>query len=127
MSIAAAFIIALLISMIFLSPTGYRRDRIAVVPVILFFTVLFMAGIAAQYWITPFGPIIWGVSWLPVLFMVLLFSILLSSPPVRYHRRELAAGEPATGSAEPISPLVWAMLVLLLTAIIIGVSRKAAF
>ena len=44
-----------------------------------FFLVIFLVSWAAAIWITPRGPAVVGVYWLPVIFTALLFAILLAA------------------------------------------------
>ena len=48
-----------------------------------------MAGIASQYWITPFGPVLYGISWMPLLFIILIFTFLFAAPSP-YERRNIS-------------------------------------
>ena len=50
-----------------------------------FFLVVFLVIWAGGIWMTPIGPTVWGVYWLPFLVIGLLFMILLAatSPPSR--------------------------------------------
>lgn len=79
-----------------------------------------MAGIAAQFWIISFGPVIWGVSWLPTLFVVVIFALLFSTPPMHkiVVKNESAATDPAVVA---ISIFIWTLLFILAAAIVIGV------
>ena len=80
MSIFAAFIIALLFSLLFSS--GYRKGG-SLVPLGMFFLILFMATLAGHYWIVPFGPILWGVAWLPLIFIGIISALLFVAPSPR--------------------------------------------
>jgi len=116
MGVLGAFIIALFVAILF-SP--YKRSD-SFMPLFILFLVLFAAGIAAQFWIVPFGPVFWGVSWLRILFIVFIFALLFSTPAP--HRRSRV--EDATDSAPAaaaIGILVWLILLVLIVAIIIGI------
>src|SRR3954463_6664290 len=120
MSIFAAFILALLISLLF--APGYRRGSYA--PLVIFFFILFMAGIASQYLITPFGPVWYGISWMPILLIILIFTFLFAAPSP-YERRRIANSnddekQPASAAAAAISIYVWLLFTILLIAIIVG-------
>src|SRR5437870_2306081 len=81
----ASFIIAIIFAFLF---TGYRGKGSAASMVVLFF-ILFMAGLATPFWIIPFGPVWWGVSWVQLFFVMLLLALLFSVPspkPDRDHR-----------------------------------------
>jgi hypothetical protein len=122
MSIFAAFILALLISLLF--APGYRKG--SYLPLALFFFLLFLAGVASQYWITPFGPVWWGVSWGPLGFILLLFTLLFIVPSP-YERTvvktNVAETPPATAA---ISIFMWLLLLMLLVAIVLGIFIKPA-
>jgi hypothetical protein len=126
MSIFAAFILALLISLLF--APGYRRGSYA--PLVIFFFILFMAGIASQYWITPFGPVWYGISWMPILLIILIFTFLFAAPSP-YERRRIANSnndekQAASAAAAAISIYVWLLFTILLIAIIVGALTKTA-
>jgi hypothetical protein len=115
MGILGAFIIALMVAILF-SP--YKGQN-SVMPLVILFLVLFAAGIAAQFWVVPFGPVFLGVAWFRILFIVLIFALLFSSPPP--HRRISSASEAVN---EPVvtavSVFVWIILFILVAAIVIG-------
>ena len=123
MSIFAAFILALIISLLF--APGYRRGSFA--PLIIFFFVLFMAGMASQYWIIPFGPMWWGISWMPLLFIILIFTFLFAAPSP-YERRNISKTndekQAASAAVAAISIYIWLLFTILFIAIIVGVLTK---
>jgi hypothetical protein len=125
MGILAALFIALLVSAIF--APGYRRNG-SITALFVFFFVLFLAGIAAQYWIVPFGPSYWGVYWFPNVFFVLLLALLFLSP-TSYGNRKVTTGtgsvEEASTAAAVISAFVWLILIGLVIAIIAGYYRNS--
>src|SRR4051812_19109667 len=112
MLIFSAFIVALLVALLF--APGYRKGSFA--PLIVFFMILFLAGIASQYWIMPFGPVWWGVSWMPLLFIILLFSFLFSAPsPYEKRAAKSSTVQEATSiGVAAVSIFIWLLLVLLL-------------
>lgn len=121
MGILAALIIALLVSLIF--SAIYRNGPLS--SLLIFFLILFMGGMAAQFWIVPFGPVVWGVAWLPLLFIVLIFAFLFSTP-VPFQRNATKADEKNTIAAPVVLALnifIWALLVLLLVAVVAGYYR----
>ena len=125
MSILGALILALLISLLF-SP-GYRRGAYA--PLLIFFFILFMAGIASQYWIPPFGPVWYGVSWIPMLFIILIFTLLFAAPSP-YERRSITKTndekQAASTASAAISIYVWLIFIILFIAILVGHFRIPA-
>jgi hypothetical protein len=124
MSIFAAFVLALLIALI-ISPAYRGRGNAAIGSLVVFFFILFMAGVASQFWIIPFGPVLWGIAWLPLLFIILIFAFLFAAPSP-YQRSTTRTGEKAeeiSTAGEAISIFIWLLLSLLLIAIIIGYYR----
>lgn len=113
--ILAAFVIALVVAILF-SP--YRRNE-SLMPLIILFFVLFLAGLSAQFWIVPFGPVFLGVNWLGILFVVFIFALLFSAPPL--HRRTIPANDTAEEPAvRALSAFVWIILFLLVISIAVG-------
>jgi len=51
--------------------------------IVLFFLVIFLATWAGGAWLAPFGPGLWGISFLPFLLVGLVFALLLAAvaPP----------------------------------------------
>ncbi|MFO7462127.1 MAG: hypothetical protein R6X07_16035 [Desulfatiglandales bacterium] len=47
--------------------------------IVLFFLVIFLASWAGGAWLTPFGPGLWGISFLPFLLVGLIFALLLAA------------------------------------------------
>jgi hypothetical protein len=115
MGILGSLLLAFVVSILFLP---YRRND-PVAPLLFFFFILFMGGLAAQYWITPFGPVLWGVAWFPVLFVVLIFAMLFSITPSSRN----AADWPPEGAAA-IGVIAWILLVLLFVAAAFGIWYK---
>ncbi len=109
--------IALLVSLIF-SP--YRGGSIA--PLVIFFLILFLAGIAGMFWIVPFGPTIAGVAVLPILFPIMIFALLISLPPPdRQNKKNINEEEPEPKPpVAEISLFAWLLFGLLLIAILAG-------
>jgi hypothetical protein len=124
MSILAAFIIALLLTLA-LAP-GYRGRPDPITPLIIFFFTLFLIGLAAQFWIVPFGPLLWGIAWVPLLFVVLLFSLAFAAPsPYKGRRNEIKASEAsaAESAGAAVSFFIWLLFILLFIAVAIGYFR----
>jgi len=44
-----------------------------------FLLILILAGIAAEAWITPVGPVIWDVAWIPTLVVIIGVALLLGA------------------------------------------------
>ncbi|MDZ4667422.1 MAG: hypothetical protein SGJ00_06005 [bacterium] len=122
MSIFVAFLIALLVSGLFSSP--YLSKGSSMAPLAIFFFFLFLAGIAGGYWIVPFGPVILGVAWLPLLFIIFVVAILFSAPPP--HQRAIATSGEKTemGALAAVSIFTWILFVILLIAVFAGVFQS---
>ncbi len=124
MIIFAAFMIALIASLLF--APGYRTGSYA--PFIILFFILFFAAMAGQYWIVPFGPTWWGVSWGPILFIVLIFAFLFATPSPYDPKRTVKNSNDTTDStiaSATISVFVWLLLIFLIMAILLGHYKTA--
>jgi hypothetical protein len=117
MGIIAALCIALLISLIFSFGNG-RGSSIGAF--LIFFFVLFLAVLAGHFWITPFGPVLWGIAWLPLLFIGIIFAFLLMIPPPYTSKSANAKAEEAVSAVAAISTFMWLLLIILLVAVIAG-------
>lgn len=69
-------IIALVISAIFYYGFGRRGPYGAFWAFLL---ILFLAGLAGRFWITPAGPAVWGFAWLPLIFWIFIFALLIGA------------------------------------------------
>ena len=118
MSILAAFIIALLFSLLF--STGYRKGG-SLVPLGMFFLILFMATLAGNYWIVPFGPLLWGVAWLPLIFIGIISALLFVAPSPRTKIRAAdSQTEEADSAVTGISIFIWVLFIVFLIAVVAG-------
>jgi len=118
MSIFGIFIIALIMSFAF-SP--YKKNN-PVAPLIVLFFMLLLAGLAAQYWIIPFGPRGFGISWFPVIILMFVFGLLFSFSPG--HRRKKAVVEQQQEEAAgAMGIFIWIILFVLLAVVIAGIYR----
>lgn len=70
LSVAVAFILSLLFS--WLLRRGGPRFGFP-----LFFLVIFLITLAGGLWLKPFGPLYWGVYWLPFIVVGIIGSVLL--------------------------------------------------
>ena len=116
--IPSALLISLLLTFLFFLLSGRGSWR----SLFLFFFIIFLVTWTGQFWITPFGPIIWGVSLLPLVFVALIFSLLiiaLSTP-------EKVSSDKKTGTTAEeeyffeTGMFFWILIVILLTSIVIG-------
>lgn len=120
MSILTVFIIALLVSALFSSP--YRRNG-SWVQLVVFFFILFLAGIAGGYWIVPVGPVMWGVSWLPLLSVIFVVAILFSAQPPHQHTMARSSEKTEMGTLATVGIFTWILFVVLLIAVLAGVYK----
>jgi hypothetical protein len=118
--------LALILTLIF--AVGFRRRSLGG-GLIVFFLVLFLATWAGGVWITPFGPVWWGVSWLPFIFVGLVIALLLTATmaPDRIRPREGGGVnlEPRSDvdSLAVFDAFMWVLICGLLVAIIMGYLR----
>lgn len=121
-----ALFFALILTLIFAS--GIRRQGWGV-GLLIFFMILFLATWAGGVWITPFGPLWWGVSWLPYLFVGLLIALLLAAllPADRIRPRAGGGVRPEdrsqTETLATLDAFLWILMFGLLIAIIIAYLR----
>lgn len=88
-----------------------------------FLLVLVLAGLAAGLWITPVGPIMWGVAWIPTLLAIIIFGLLLGAASPRKEDQAITNTEssepsPRDRKAATIGALFWLLLIFMLGVII---------
>lgn len=110
----------------------------------VFLLILFLAGLAGRYWVTPAGPVFWGYAWFPLIFWIFMIALLIGiSTPVQEERIDTpkdqeriisrsdgnrAAADRSTrpgraeapGAAEAFGIFFWFILLMLIIAIIAG-------
>ncbi len=87
-----------------------------------FLLILILAGFAAEVWIPPFGPIFRDIAWMPLIFVILLFAILLAAAaPVRSEQETEAVQTDVDSTSATVSAFFWILLLLFVIAIIIGI------
>lgn len=88
-----------------------------------FLLILILAGLAAEAWITPIGPVGWGVAWIPTIFVILLFALLLAAAAPPRPARRVQEPVPETeeeAAAIALSGFFWIFMIFLLGAAIWG-------
>lgn len=119
--IIASILIALLLTLIF--STSYRH-RGPWGGLLFFFLVIFLASWASQLWINPFGPMLFGVAWAPLLFVgVLIAVLLLAAGASAIDKTPVTPGPevtPQEGSILAIGLFFWILVLILIAAIAIG-------
>ena len=82
-----------------------------------FFIVVSIFAWAGGVWLVPFGPMWWGIGWLPIILMAFFVSLLLASASPRTRRWRRAAQENANadaGSRVVVDTIFWVLLICLL-------------
>lgn len=122
MEFIIAFIVALVLSLIFVY--GFRRKG-PWTNFYIFFIIIFLATWAGGLWITPIGPSIRGIFWLPFLLVGAVFALLLaaatprSNPPsIELKTKKQVKKEETIETA--ISLFMWILIIFLTIAIIVG-------
>jgi hypothetical protein len=116
--IPAAFLITLFVVLIF-SLFSKRPLR----GLWLAFFIIFLATWSGQLWISPFGPVSWGIAWIPLVMVSVFFVILIAafSPPVPAGNQPASAAE---GGAVALGFFFWLLLILLILSIGLGYYRS---
>lgn len=116
-----ALIIGFLLTLIF--ATGFRRSG-AWASAMIFFILIFLATWAGGLWLVPFGPVVFGVYWLPFLMVGLIFALILAAttpiePP---HKPSDVATEMKEGAETRVifDLFLWGGVILLSIAIVLG-------
>lgn len=107
-----------------------------------FFLVLLLIIWAASLWVHPIGPVFWGIAWIPLLVVGLVFALLLAAIPTESSREDKRAGsgkdnalieenpqvDPAEAerrrninrTAATVTGTFWVFMLILLLVIMIG-------
>jgi hypothetical protein len=90
----------------------------------VFLLIVFLAAWVGAVWVRPVGPPLFGVNWLPLLFMGVLFAVLLaaaipSSPP-RTRAEAVAQARAEETAVAVFGAFFWILLVGLLVAVVLG-------
>lgn len=122
MEFVIAFIVAMALSLIFVY--GFRRKG-PWTNFYIFFLIIFLATWAGGLWITPVGPSIRGIFWLPFILVGAIFALLLAAatPPSKQSSIELKTRkqEKKEQTIETaINLFIWILIISLTVAIIIG-------
>jgi hypothetical protein len=118
-----AFLMAMLFTAIFV--LGFLRGGGPWSVVVMFFLIVFLAGWAGSLWISPAGPALLGIFWVPIIAVAFVFAVLLTS---------LIPRRPPTQSVETISQVkqeeqatqrvfnlfFWVLLIGLAVVIVLG-------
>lgn len=87
------------------------------------FIILFVATWAVGNWMAPFGPIYWGIYWLPFILVGFILALLIAAivPPrkPRTRREAIEQAEARVGAEATLGAFFWLLIVVLLIALIV--------
>ena len=95
-----------------------------------FILVLISAMLLYSVWTEPYGPVYWGIGWVDLLIVALLFALLLAAATPPSYSRQLRMQQdeilPETEKERRIdkiatSGLFWLLIILFAVLIILGV------
>ena len=117
-----ALAVALFLALVFF--LGVRRYGASWNSFLLFFVIVFLAAWAGGKWLTPFGPSIWGVEWMPFLLVGLVVALLLAAfTPVRrtrFKREAMIQKKEERVFTIAFGVFFWILIVVLIMAVIAG-------
>ena len=82
-----------------------------------FFLVVSLFAWAGGVWLVPFGPMFWGIGWLPIIIMGFLVSLILTAASPRTPRWRKASKEEVTseaGTRAVVDVIFWVVIICLL-------------
>lgn len=95
-----------------------------------FFLVLFLTLSVVSIYVAPIGPVYWGIAWIPIVVAGLIVTILLIAAmphPVKNNSRDGNGEDDITARSDfPVTPVgrfFWALIILFVIAIIIGMAN----
>jgi hypothetical protein len=121
-----ALILAMILAAVF--GAGFRKHQWGV-DLVFFFILLFLFTWAGGIWITPFGPLVWGVPFFSFLLVGLLFALLLAALfPAPNAKRKAYQSDPeirkeAKDAAIAVDAFFWILIFALIVSIIVGYVR----
>lgn len=128
-SVLVALAIAIVVTLMLVGLLGWRRpqappDEPVSLSALFFVAILFLTTWAIGVWITPYGPLVWGVPWFALLLVALLVSLLVgvAAPQSAQGGR---SGSRTTEVAEVVSAvgfgiMFWALVVVLVAVALFG-------
>ena len=112
-----ALVIAILITFFFVYVIRSKGPWKTIWP---FFFVIFLGVWSASFWIHPLGPTLQDVAWVPLLFIGLIISLLLSIaiPPKKrkYKDNKKDIDQPKNA----LTAFFWLLIIILVIPIILG-------
>ncbi|MGK7395772.1 MAG: hypothetical protein ACNS62_14425 [Candidatus Cyclobacteriaceae bacterium M3_2C_046] len=121
--ILLALIIAIIITVIFV--IGFK-NRGPWGSIWAFFLIIFLAIWAASLWVSPRGPFLYGVAWMPIAFVGVVFALIISAaaPPSNretiQHNRKIDPELKQKTTINTFSLFFWLLLVILVVAVVFG-------
>ncbi len=116
-----ALAVALLLTALF--DRGFR-NRGPWTSLWVFFLLIFLASWAGGLWVTPVGPPLFGIYWLPFVFVGIIFALLIAAAaPARPPRSRAEAIERARAQeevSEALSVFFWVWIIGLLLVIVLA-------
>lgn len=123
--LAVTLFIGMVLAALFVFAFGWgRSDTDQAWPALLFFfLIVWMGAWALGAWVTPFGPLFWGVPVLTFFFIALLFALVLAAAVPAGPRRPYPAAGPPRVDEEASAALgfgvfFWVLLLALLVALV---------
>jgi hypothetical protein len=92
-----------------------------------FFLVVSLFAWAGGVWLVTFGPMFWGIGWLPIIFMGFLVSLLLTAASPRTPRWRRASKEEVSseaGTRAVVDVIFWVVIICLL---IFGIGHYTSY
>ena len=97
---------------------------------LLLFLFIFLATWAGGLWIWPFGPVWFGVYWMPFLLAGVFVAVLIAAAGERGRprtpRREAEEARAEAAAEAGVSALFWVLVAFLVLAVILGYTVRAA-
>ncbi|OHB66386.1 MAG: hypothetical protein A2Y77_01135 [Planctomycetes bacterium RBG_13_62_9] len=100
--------------------------------VLAFFLIVFLASWAGSLWLSPAGPAFYGIYWVPIVGVALLFALLLAGSVTRRHPPQVETISAVKRQEKIVRSMFdaffWTLLIGFAIAIILGyiIERPAA-
>jgi len=121
-----ALIVALLVAVLLIGALDweYPGRGGGAIALFLFFMMLLLFIWASGGWLTPFGPVVYGVYWLPFLMVgIFILMLLAASGPRRPSQMPTDSasfkGQGKTSRETLLAAIFWLLILFLLAALII--------
>jgi len=90
---------------------------------VLFFIVVFLSTWAGGIWLYPFGPYLWGITWLPFLLAAFFITVLLIAvtPPPEGTTVELVDQKKKEAEKKMINKSFSAFFVIVIIALVVAI------